>query len=447
MKSDHFLFRPLVTLAVAACAITSLRAQPEPQPPVPEQLDLKTAIGFALKNNFAIRQAQERIRQQEGVVTEVKAAQIPNVGAGAAYQRNDKDISQSAPASDSMWSLNVTASQALFAGGGIRSSVKSSEFAREAAVLDLKAAINDALLSVRVGFYSVLLAREKIAVQEQNLTLLRQQLKNATDRFQAGTVSGFEKLRAEVAVANAQVPVITARNDYRLAIESLRQALGFTTNTEENVRKVPEFIGTLDVTPISYDLQSAFFSAHNNRPDLQRLAKLVSAREQLITTARSNYYPDLALVGGWESRKGASNRFGDSRDGVFLGLQSQWAIFDGRATAGRVVQAKSALSQTKLLFTEAQLAVEVEVRRAHSSFQQATELVEASRKVVTQAEESVRLATARYEAGTATQLDVLQAQVDLTTARNNQLQAYYGYNVAVASLRKAMGLTDDLVAQ
>ena len=439
----------MMLLGVAAFALLPLQAQPEPPQPMPEQIDLKTAIGFALKNNFAIRQAQERIRQQEGVVTEVKASQIPNVGAGAAYQRNSESISQTAPASGSMWSLNVTASQALFAGGGIRSAVRSSEFSRDAAILDLKSVINEALLTVRVSFYNVLLAREKIGVQEQNLALLQQQLKNASDRFQAGTVSGFEKLRAEVAVANAQVPLITARNDYRLAIESLRQALGSTasTDTPENLRKNPEIIGTLDITPTSYDLQSAFQSAHNNLPDLQRLGRLVSAREELITTARSNYYPDLALVGGWESRKGATNRFGDSRDGVFVGLQSQWAIFDGRATAGRVAQAKSLLSQTKLLFTEAQLAAEIEVRRAYSSFQQATELVDASGKVVAQAEESVRLATARYEAGTATQLDVLQAQVDLTTARLNQLQANYGYNVAVAGLRKAMGLTDDLVAQ
>jgi len=132
---------------------------------------------------------------------------------------------------------------------------------------------------------------------------------------------------------------------------------------------------------------------------------------------------------------------------MFIGLQSQWAIFDGRATAGRVVQAKSALAQIKLQFTEAQLAAEVEVRRAYSSLQEATELVEASSKVVAQAEESIRLATARYEAGTATQLDVLQSQTDLTTARINQLQAYYAYNVAVAQLRTAMGMTDDLVAQ
>jgi outer membrane protein TolC len=74
--------------------------------------------------------------------------------------------------------------------------------------------------------------------------------------------------------------------------------------------------------------------------------------------------------------------------------------------------------------------------------QEATELAEAAQKVVTQAEEALRLANARYGAGTATQLDVLQARVALTQARTNQLEANYSYNVAVASVRKAIGQGD-----
>lgn len=209
---------------------------------------------------------------------------------------------------------------------------------------------------------------------------------------------------------------------------------------------MPDFLGTLQYTPVNYDLQSAFESAHHNRPDLQRLAKLSNAREESVTTAKSNYYPNLSVYGGWALRKGLTDHYNDSLDGWIVGLQSQWAIFDGRATAGRVAQARSVLEQTKLSQTEAQLGAEVEVRRAYSSWQEATELADASQKVTVQAEEAVRLATARYDAGTATQLDVLQSQVDLTTARTNQLQAYYNYNIAVATLRKAMGLADEFVS-
>jgi len=415
----------LVAAAVFAAVLLPVSAAPSPNQPVPDTLDLRTAIQFALENNFAIRQARERIRQQQGVVVEVTAREIPNVGANGSYQLNDKAISQSFPASDRSWQISVTASQTLFAGGGVRAAVKSSKLALDAALLDLQSTINAALLQVRTDFYNVLLAREKIKVQESNLELLQSQLKTATDRYRAGTVSSFEQLRAEVAVANARAPLITARNDYRLAIEALRQAIGFTSNNPNDTTKVPDFVGSLEFTPVNFDLAAAFSAAHANRPDLQRLAKLTESREESITTARSGYFPQVSAFGGWALRKGSSNAFRDSPDGFLAGVQGQWNIFDGRATSGRVAQARSLLEQTRLSYEEAQLAVDVEVRRAYSQWQEANELAEASQKVVEQATEAVRLANARYAAGTSTQLDVLQAQVDLTTARTNQLQAFY----------------------
>ncbi|HVT74738.1 MAG TPA: TolC family protein [Lacunisphaera sp.] len=442
--------RPFLPFLLAASLLAAPAApaqlndgKPDPNFAVPDSLDLRYALAFALDNNFAIRQAKERIRQQEGVVLEVRGPQIPNVTASAGYQGGDAAVGVTGE--NRYWSVDVTARQTLFAGGGVRASVRSQQLALDAAVLSLESVINDALLDVRTRFYTVLVSREKIKVQEQNIELLQRQLQDAKNRYEAGTVSNFEVLRAEVALANAQTPLITARNDYRIAIEELRLSLGFTTATEPDVTKVPEFLGTLDYTPATFDLRSALTTAREKRPDLIRLRKLVDAADEAVAARRANYYPSLSLFGSYDSRKAPGfGSFADDRDGFTVGLSSTWNIFDGRATAGRVAQARSLLEQARLSLSEAQLSVDVDVRRAISTFQQANELAEASKKVVEQAEEALRLANARYTAGTATQLDVLTSQVDLTTARLNQLQAYYTYDVAVATVRKAMGLPDDL---
>ncbi len=441
MKLVRSNLRPWTVAVLGVLTAVVLRAAP-PQPTIPDQLDLKAAIQFALENNFSIRQARERIKQQEGVIIEVKAREIPNVNATGGAQRNQKDISETFPQSDRAWSIQLTASQTLYAGGGVRSAIRGAKLTREAALLDLQAVINDSLLNVRTSFYNVLLTREQIRVEESNLDLLQQQLKTASDRYSAGTVSSFEKLRAEVAVANAKVPLITAKNNYRLAIETLRQNLGFSTNDPSSMRKTPEIIGSLDYVPAQFDLESAFDAAHNNRPDLLRLAKLTDARDQAIITAKAGALPNVSAVAGWELFKGLTNSFGDSSDGFLVGVQGSWAIFDGRATQGRVAQARSLRQQSLLTYIETQLTVEVDVRRAFSTWQESVELVDASKAVVGQAEESVRLANARYTAGTGTQLDVLQAQVDLTTAQTNRLQAYYQHAVALATLRRAMGQLD-----
>lgn len=436
-----------VAAALAAPAVAQTPpfvpdGQPDPAFAVPDELNLAYAIAFALDNNFAIRAAKERIRQQEGVLLEVRSAQIPTVTASGGYSALDEEISASGD--DRNWNLGISARQILYSGGGVAAGVQAQRLALEAATLQLQAIIDAALLDVRTRFYNVLVSRERIKVQEQSVELLQRQLQDVKNRYEAGTVSNFEVLRAEVALANAQAPLISARNNYRLAIEELRQALGFTTSDGANVGKIPDFVGSLDYTPVSYELASALASAKSRRPDLLRLRRLEQAAEQNITLRRSDYHPDLALVGSYDWRKAAgSNRFADARDGWTIGLQSSWAIFDGRAAAGRVVQARSQLAQARLASEEAELDVSVEVRRSLSSLQEADELASASKRVVEQAEEAVRLADARYAAGTATQLDVLQARNDLTTARLNQVEAFYRYNVARATVRRAMGLPDE----
>lgn len=441
MRLPRFLPLGAVLLVAVPLAAQLNDGEPDPHFNVPERLDLPYALAFALDNNFAIRQAKERIRQQEGIVLEVRAAQIPNVSAAGAFQRNADEVSTNGR--NEAWSVDITARQVLYAGGGIAASVRGQKLALEAAVLDLRSVINDALLGVRTRFFTVLLARERIKVQEQNIELLQRQLQDVRNRYEAGTVSNFEVLRSEVALANAQPALISARNDHRLAIEELRQSLGYTEASDANVAKVPEFLGTLEFRPASFELRSALSTAREQRPDLQRLARLGEAAEQRVVASRSGYLPTVSAFGSYDWRRAPVSSNKSSLDGWTVGLQSSWDIFDGRATAGRVAQARSLVEQSRLAVAEAQLGVDVEVRRAISTFQQATELAEASKKVVEQAEEAVRLANARYTAGTATQLDVLTSQVELTTARLNQLQAYYSHNVAVAAVRNAMGLADE----
>src|SRR3954469_15929709 len=95
MKLVPTLFTSLgLALMIAATPLVAQLndGKPDPDFAVPDRLDLEYSLAFALDNNFTIRQAKERIRQQEGVVLEVKSSTIPNVDASGGYQRNDRDI-------------------------------------------------------------------------------------------------------------------------------------------------------------------------------------------------------------------------------------------------------------------------------------------------------------------------------------------------------------------
>lgn len=437
--------RPTVLLAMGLAAVTAPAQRTAPAPEVPDTLDLPTAVAYAVENNFSIRQARERIREQEGLITEVKALALPNAALNSAYSRSDRDL-VGPDGSTRNWSISIDVRQTLYSGGGVRAALDSQASLREAVRRDLEGVVNSAILEVRTRFYDVLLAREQIKVQEQNVTLLREQLQTAKNRFEAGAVSNFDVLRAEVELANALPELIRARNNFRTAVDALRYSIGFVNQSPGTIAKVPEFVGTLEYSPVNFELESTLATAREARPELLRLASVVEAQDANVRFARSGYLPDLALVGGYGLRKaGFSDRFSDSLDGWTVGLQSSWAIFDGNRTKGQVAQARSQLAQAGLALDEFGLAVEVEVRRALNAFQEAGELVDAAEKVVGQAQEALRLANSRYGAGTATQLDVLTTQVSLVRAQLNKLQAVYNYSVSVARVRQAAGIPDPLV--
>src|SRR5690606_34059135 len=170
--------------------------------------------------------------------------------------------------------------------------------------------------------------------------------------------------------------------------------------------RTPEFIGDLDIEPVSFDLAASIDTARANRPELMRLSKLYEAREAGVKIANSGRLPTLALVGGYEVRKATlSDSFRDSLDGWTVALQSNWAIWDGRGHRRSIDSELSLQELARMQLDVATIGVEVEERRVLSVLNEASDRADAAVKVVEQADEALRLANARYGAGTATQLD------------------------------------------
>jgi outer membrane protein TolC len=126
--------------------------------------------------------------------------------------------------------------------------------------------------------------------------------------------------------------------------------------------------------------------------------------------------------------------------GWIAGAQLSWNLFDGLRTQGRIKEATANHERAEVDLDDRTRTIELEVRTAYSNFIEAREVLESQKKVMEQAEEALRLARARSEAGTGTQLDVLSAQTALTDARTTQVQALHDYETARARLQRAVGL-------
>jgi outer membrane protein len=404
-------------------------------------LSLGECIDLALKQNYAILKGQSDLDATHGVVVQTRAIAIPKLRATGNYEFNNAlesfQLPPPAPAitfqQEQSWSAGLRVVQSIYEGGRIRSSLKAARLTKEQAIFDFQRVVADTLVDVRIAYFDILLAAQQIVVREASVKLLTRELEDTQRRFEAGTVPRFNVLRAEVERANAQPKLIRAKNDYRIAKNNLANLLGF--NLPRNVwEDIPlQLSGRLETEPYEIELPAAIARALEKRPELGALRKAEDLRLEDARRARAGYWPSAQLFAGYGSR---NSQFSSdlSRDvsGWNAGVQVSWDLFDGFLTKGKVEQTQALHDKAKLDVEDTLRRIELEVRTAHSQFIEAKEVVE-------QADEALRLANARAEAGTGTQLDVLSAQTALTEARSTQVQALRDYAVARARLERASG--------
>src|SRR5256885_8079730 len=173
--------------------------------------------------------------------------------------------------------------------------------------------------------------------------------------------------------------------------------------------------------------------AKENRPFIKQQKAVVLSNNSQVGVARSGYFPQINATAGPEFRSSPlTDNIREARSGYIFGATGTWAIWDWGATYGAVKQARAVLEESKITLDDANRQVELEVQQQDSNLKQSAELVKATEQSVGQAEEALRLASARLSAGAGTQLEVLDSRVQVTQASSNRLQALYNYNVALA---------------
>jgi outer membrane protein len=413
---------------------------------IPQPLSLADAVNLALQRNPNILRAQKDLEATRGVIIQTRAIAIPKInltGDFSAAQASDVDMI-TAPGitfgTDQNWATQIKLVQSLYEGGRILSALRAARLLKERSLLDYQTTMANTVVDVRVAYYDVLLAVQDITVQEANVELLTSELRDTTRRYDAGTVPRFNVLRAEVELANARPKLIRARNTYRISKNNLVNQLGFNV-PKEALEDIPLTLsGKLEAQPYKIALPQAITLALERRPELAALRKTESLRKEDIVTAKSTYRPSLQIFGGYDAHNSQlSQNLSYEDHGAIAGAMLTWDIFDGRRTRGKVLEATALYERAGVDVVDESRRIELEVRTAHSNFIEANDVLKSQEKVLEEAEEALRLARARYDAGTGTQLDVLSAQTALTEARTTQIQALHDYEVARARLERAIG--------
>jgi outer membrane protein TolC len=182
------------------------------------------------------------------------------------------------------------------------------------------------------------------------------------------------------------------------------------------------------------------------RSELIALRKTEELQRLNVTSAKSGYKPTVSVFAGYgwyNAQFTPPVELDHDISGWNAGAQLQWDIFDGMLTHGKVVQAKSLYEKSENDLTDQSRQIELEVRTDYSDFIEAKEVLDSQEKVQEEADEALREAKSRADAGTGTQLDVLDSETALTQARTTQIQALHDYDTARAKLQRAIG--EDMV--
>lgn len=448
LRTLNLLLGLLVGLGLRIAAVAAV-APTSPADSWPTNaLSLNDALEVALRQSPTILKGRQDIQESYGVSLQLRSAMLPRITGAASYLAiGDGNIeSVQTPGfgfrlrNNQFWNANILVSQPIYAGGGIRSKVRSAGLTREAALAQFQTIVADALLSIKVAYDDVLLSMEQIQTQKASVALLEKELLDQKRRFDAGTAPRFNVLRAEVELANARPRLIRAENAFRISRDTLATLLGWNIPTN-SLDSIPlKLSDRLAAEPFDITLPMAIAKARVQRPELTVRAMDRRLRREDVTQAQANYYPSVGIASGYQ---GQSRVFSDDLslvlDGWTAGAQFNWSILDFGLTKGRVDAAKARLAKSEIDQDDTVRQIDLEVRTAHSTFIEAREVLASQQKVIEQAEEAVRLAMARNDAGSGTQLDVLSAQTALTEARTVHAQALRDYAVALARLDRAMG--------
>ena len=413
-------------------------------PKVPD-LKIEEAIQTAIKQNPEILGAVQELNASSGQFISIRSRIIPQVSLNSNYGFTSREINDvnfgGSNINSEAWSVDVEFSQLIYDGGAAVSAIRAALSDEQQAYYRLRGVIDNVISEVKINFFEVVLNRALIIANQQSVDLLTEQLKDQQNRYEAGTVPRFNVLQAEVELANAKPPLITAQNNYRVSMYRLVRLLGmdyppgFPSEVPFNI------VGRLDYKPRTLNSDESVRIAVARNPDLKAQRQLILGEAARVNQQVAGYLPEIRASARQTNQSDfLTSSLTDMVNGWFVGVSGSWAIWDGLLTYGNVKSAKARMEQAKINYDNGVREVILQVQQAISKLLEARETVDSQEASVVQGVEAFRLAQERLDAGAGTQLDVLNQQTQLLRSQTFLLQARYSYIQGMAEYDRALSL-------
>jgi outer membrane protein TolC len=417
-------------------------------------LSFRDALAAVRQHNQQLRAAEAQVDRSRAARAAERGLYFPSVSASGLYAHmNDRlfvDLNGLRPLLSSLnpavpipplqatvlrndpYKASVTARWTVFAGGGILAANRAAKAGVVAAEQERRGTEQGVTTELVDRYFKRRLAADVLEVRRQALETFTRHLDDARRLKAAGQIARTDELRAEVAHAEADRELKKAGRDVDLASVALRSTLG-------------NEVDAMPTTPLALitglEPRTTFAAAgESGNATIGRLAALREQARQGVRAARAELLPSINVFGTHELFEGRLNSTTDPK--WIVGVGARWELFDG---FGRVNRLRSARHLEEAVGFEHQRAkddVGTLVQQRYDEYESALEQYQSLETTVALAQESLRSERKAYEAAVGTSLDVIDAELSLSRAQVDRLNALYDLDLALARLLEASGQSD-----
>lgn len=408
---------------------------------VPEVWTARNSVAFSLANSPDSRIALQRMQMARAAVDQARVRYYPHLDISALYGQTNNPmhsfgnilnqgtfssaIDFNDPGRTDDLNLRAGVEYRFYNGGRDQAAVEAATAGFEQSRLDLEVVHSRLAFEVVRSFHSMVQAGEMLEARKASLEAVQASLAVARSRFRAGDLLKTDLLNLEVLESRASENLILADHSLELARKVFLNLLGLEEG-EVLVRSSPD------------EQQLPEDRSYEQRAELESLVYAEKAAEAMVRAARGGNLPTVDGFASYQYDKGYVQE--GEGDSWMAGVKVNYRLFEGKKTAADVARAMAELAAVRAQRKKVELDMNLEIKQADLSYHQAEQRFLVTEKMVEQAEESARLSRSRFRQGVILSSELIDVEMRLTDARVRQSVARANIKVAIADLRRAMGL-------
>jgi len=432
---------PLVLFALSLLSPQTLPAGEQESPP--SRWTVREAALYALHHNPDAGTALERIKEADADIKLAKAAFYPQIGVSSEYSRTNNPmysfgnilnqgmftdaIDFNDPGTTDTLQTKASVQYRFYNGGHDKAALDAAD-ERGRAAEHGQAAVRARLeFEVVRTFCTIVQATDTVRARQSALEAIETSLAVARARFEEGSLLKEDLLNLEVQQARTQEQTIQAQHGLSLAQRGFLHLLGLSGNTAS----VDPAAGPEQEIPAERDPR--------NRPELAAMAAMIKAQEAQVRQARAGYWPTADAFGSYQVDKGTELADGSGNSWT-TGVRLNYTLFNGGQTAAATERAEAQLRAAREQQRKMELAFNLEMEQAVLALHQEEERLKVTGKMVASATESARLARIRFKEGVLLASELINTENRLTEAKLSHTLAIAARKIAIADLRRTVGL-------